>query len=204
MSSKQILIATLALALSAGVATAQAPAAQAAPGPVSGAARVVPAGDIIATATAAGQFSTFLKAAEATNLTSLIRDNKNLTVFAPTDTAFAAMPAGELEKLMLPENKAQLQKLLTYHIVNARLESSRFKGAKGPAVTVAGVPVQLDGSGPTLKVNDADIVQADVAASNGIIHVINKVLTLGAAAAAGQAAAPASATTPAAPEPKRN
>ncbi|MES2343945.1 MAG: fasciclin domain-containing protein [Pseudomonadota bacterium] len=202
MTLKTILTATAALALIAGAAQAQtpaaktppaaSPAAEAPPAPTA-AAKVTAAGDIVATAQASGQFKTFLKAAEATNLTGLLKTTPNLTVFAPTDAAFAALPAGELDKLMLPENKAQLQKVLIYHVINAKVPSSEFKGATRKAATVAGPSVELQG-GATLKVNDADIVQADVMASNGILHVVDKVLLPPGAMAAAASAQPASAT----------
>lgn len=203
MYLNRILTTTAALALMAGAAQAQtakpakAPvAASESTAAAASAPRVVAAGDIVATAKASGQFNTFLKAAEATNLTSLLKDNKNLTVFAPTDAAFAALPAGELDKLMLPENKAQLQKVLIYHVINAKVPSSEFKGATRKAATVAGPSVELAG-GATLKVNDADIVQADVMVTNGIIHVVDKVLMPPGAMAAANTAVPASATAPA-------
>lgn len=215
MTLKTILTTTAALALIAGAAQAQTPAAKTAPAktppaaaaPAKAAAttpaetpaavgttpKVAAAGDIVATAQASGQFTTFLKAAEATNLTGLLKTTPNLTVFAPTDAAFAALPAGELDKLMLPENKAQLQKVLIYHVINAKVPSSEFKGASRKAATVAGPSVELTG-GATLKVNDADIVQADVMASNGILHVVDKVLLPPGAMAAAASAQPASAT----------
>lgn len=218
MYLNRILTTTAALALLAGAAQAQT-ATKAAKEPVAAestakstvatptppatsdvaaasATKVVAAGDIVATAKASGQFTTFLKAAEATNLTSLLKDTKNLTVFAPTDAAFAALPAGELDKLMLPENKAQLQKVLIYHVINAKVPSSEFKGATRKAATVAGPSVELSG-GAMLKVNDADIVQADIMATNGILHVVDKVLMPPGAMAAASTAVPASATAPA-------
>lgn len=223
MYLNRILTTTAALALMAGVAQAQtatkpakapaaavstakstaAPAATAPAGATAetaaaGSAQIVAAGDIVATAKASGQFTTFLKAAEATNLTSLLRDNKNLTVFAPTDAAFAALPAGELDKLMLPENKAQLQKVLIYHVINAKVPASEFKGATRKAATVAGPSVELAG-GATLKVNDAEIVQSDVMATNGVIHVVDRVLMPPGATAAVNSAVSASATTAAPP-----
>ncbi|MFD1785320.1 fasciclin domain-containing protein [Phenylobacterium terrae] len=153
-------------------------------------------GDIIETARSAGQFSTFLKAVEATNLTQVLKNNKGLTVFAPTDAAFAALPPGELERLMQPANRAQLQKILTYHVINAQVDSSKIKGARGPVPTVAGTNVELDGSGEALKVNDATIVQADVRPTNGTIHVIDKVLLPpGAATASSAPSAGPSAST---------
>jgi uncharacterized surface protein with fasciclin (FAS1) repeats len=171
--------ALAALGFGAGGALAQ-PAAQPA---------VVAAGDLLATAKAAGQFNTLLKAIEATNLAGVLTTNRNLTLFAPTDAAFAALPAGELDRLMLPENRQQLQQLLTYHLINAPVESSRIKGRKGPVTTVAGSSLMLDGSGNTLMANNATIVQADVRASNGILHVVDKVLSPTTAAAVPPAAA---------------
>lgn len=213
MYLNRILTTTAALALLAGAAqagTAPKPAkapvtaiakstsdkpAAAATTEMAVATKVIAAGDIVATVKASGQFTTFLKAAEATNLTTLLKDNKNLTVFAPTDAAFAALPAGELDKLMLPENKAQLQKVLIYHVINAKVPSSEFKGVTRKAATVAGPSVELSG-GAMLKVNDADIVQADVMATNGIIHVVDKVLMPPGAMAAANTAVPASAIAP--------
>jgi len=133
-------------------------------------------GDLIETATASGQFTTLLKAVSAVNLTSVLKTNQNLTLFAPTDAAFAALPAGELEKLMLPENGPMLQKVLTYHLINAKVDSTKIKGAKGEVKSVEGSPLLLDGSGETPMVDNAAIVQTDVMASNGVLHVVDKVL----------------------------
>ena len=224
MKLNHLLIAAASVALSAGIACAQTPAATAtpaspkppaqaavaaqpatpaAPSTVS-AARVVAKGDLIETARASGQFTTFLKAADATNLTSVLKTNKNLTVFAPTDAAFAALPPGELNRLMA--DKPQLQKLLTHHVVNARVDSTKIRNARGAVTTVAGDQLQLDGSGEVLLAGNADIIQPDVMASNGVLHVVDKVIVPGAAAA-GANAAPASTTaaepgaTPANPAP---
>lgn len=181
MSLKKILVAAAAATMATGAAHAQtttptqapaAPSATASAGP-----QVKAAGDIVTTAQAAGQFKTFLKAAEATNLTGVLKTNRNLTVFAPTDAAFAALPAGELDRLMLPENRQQLQQLLTYHIVNAPVDSTKIRGKKGPVPTVAGSDIVLDGSGDTLMANNATIVQADVQATNGTLHIVDKVLS---------------------------
>lgn len=205
MKLTHLMTAAAAIALTGGIAMAQTPSAanpaskspaQAGASAPSTASATTPGavaakGDIIETAKAAGQFNTFVKAAEATNLTSVLKTNKNLTVFAPTDAAFAALPPGELDRLMA--DKAQLQKLLTHHVINARVDSTKIKGARGSVTTVAGDQVQLDGSGDALLAGSSTIVQADVMASNGIIHVVDKVLTPGAAAA-GTTAAPASTT----------
>lgn len=206
MHLTRLLTAAAAAALVAGAAQAQtAPAAKApatpAPAATSGA-KVVANGDIIQTATLSGQFKIFLKAVDATNLTGLLKTNKNLTVFAPTDAAFAALPAGELDRLMLPENKAELQKLLTYHVINARVDSTKIKGAKGAVPTVAGASVEIDGSSDMLMVNNADIVQADVMATNGVVHVIDKVLTPATLSASAATSGSAASTTAPAPPAK--
>lgn len=206
MSLQKILAVAATVTVMAEAAQAQTPGAAPPVAPTTAASTAVkPAGDIVTTVQGAGQFKTFLKAAEATNLTGVLKTNKNLTVFAPTDAAFAALPAGELERLMLPENRQQLQQLLTYHIVNAPVDSSKIKGKKGPVPTVAGTNLVLDGSGDALMANNATIVQADVQATNGTLHVVDKVLSPTAAAATPPTAAAdtgtgtaASATAPAA------
>lgn len=170
------LIAGAVLALAAGSAFAQAPAAPPAPAAAPVAAPVVAAGDAIDTLKASGQFTIFLKAADATNLTGFMKANKAETIFAPTDAAFQALPAGELARIMAQPARAELQKLLIYHMINAKVPSSEFKGSQRQAPTMAGLPVELDG-GEKLMVNDAAIVQADVIVSNGVIHVIDKVLS---------------------------
>ena len=177
MIPKRLLTAAAAIALMSGAAHAQtatteapsmaAPAAQA---------PVVANGDLIDTAQASGQFTTFLKAVSAVNLTSVLKTNQNLTLFAPTDAAFAALPAGTLDTLLLPENGPMLQKVLTYHLINAKVDSSKIKGAKGEVKSVEGSPLLLDGSGETPMVDGATITQADVMASNGVLHVVDKVL----------------------------
>jgi uncharacterized surface protein with fasciclin (FAS1) repeats len=157
--------------------------------PAAPATPVVAKGDILETAESSGQFATFLKALAASNLSGVVKTTPNLTVFAPTDAAFAALPAGELDRLMKPENAGELQKILTYHLINAKVDSSKIKGAKGGVKTVEGTNVTLDGSGASLLVDQAGIVQADVIASNGVVHVIDKVLIPGTMPAAQAAAA---------------
>ncbi|UAL12498.1 fasciclin domain-containing protein [Caulobacter segnis] len=180
MTTQRLLTAAAAIALLAGAAHAQSSSPTAAPAPAAqapaAASPVVAKGDLIDTATASGQFTTFLKAVSAVNLTSVLKTNQNLTLFAPTDAAFAALPAGELDKLMLPENGPMLQKVLTYHLINAKVDSTKIKGAKGEVKSVEGSPLLLDGSGDQPKVDDANILQTDVIASNGVLHVVDKVL----------------------------
>lgn len=160
--------APMAAQMAAQEAVPQAQAPQTAP--------VLAKGDLIETATASGQFTTLLKAVEATNLTTVLKTQQGLTLFAPTDAAFAALPAGELDRLMLPENAATLQKVLTYHLINARVDSSKIAGAKGDVKTVEGSSVTLDGSGARPTVDGAAIVQADISTTNGVLHVIDRVL----------------------------
>ncbi len=175
MITQRLLTAAAAVALMTGFAHAQDATAPAAPAPAASS-PVVAKGDLIQTAEASGQFNTFLKAVGAVNLTSVLKTNQNLTLFAPTDAAFAALPAGELDKLMLPENGPMLQKVLTYHLINAKVDSTKIKGAKGEVKSVEGSPLLLDGSGAQPKVDDANILQTDVLATNGVLHVVDKVL----------------------------
>ncbi len=177
---------------------AATPSPVAAAAPMAG--KLVAKGDIIETLKADGQFKTLLKALDAANMTNVLKTNKNLTVFAPTDAAFAALPAGELDRLM--KSPAELQKLLTYHVINATVDSAKIKGAKGGVKTVAGQSLVLDGSTDTLMANNAGIVQTDVAATNGTVHVVDKVLmpsTAPTLAATTGATTDAAATAPAAP-----
>lgn len=204
-----------AAALFAGAAYAQetvaepvAPAAEAVAAPAVEAAvpaapalkPVSPTGDLVATLKASGQFTVLVKALDATGLTPVLQANKNLTVFAPTDAAFAKLPAAELERLMNPDNAAELQGVLVYHIINASVDSAKVKGAKGPVKTVSGADILLDGSEATVKANSATVLQADVRTSTGILHVVDQVLTANdpviakAAAEAAQAATPAEQT----------
>lgn len=205
MNLTRLMTATAVAALLGGAAIAQdAPApstpSQGLPAAQAGAAEraapgsVVAAGNIVETVKASGQFNTLVAALEATNLTALLQDNDGLTVFAPTDAAFAALPAGELDRLMADDNRAELQQLLTYHVVNARLAGDRIEGSRGPVPTVGGANIEIDGSGDTWTVGEAAIIQADIMAANGVIHVVDKVLTPAAAAGA---AADAAASAPA-------
>lgn len=166
---------TLALAQPAPAAPAAAPPS-AAPAAGGTYVNIQPSGDIIATLTAAGQFKTLLKALDATNLTSVLKTPGPLTLFAPTDAAFAAMPAGQLDQLMNAKPPAALQQLLVYHIINARVDDAKINGTKGPVPSAAGKSVYIDGTSTPHKANDADILQ-DVTVSNGVIHVIDKVLS---------------------------
>lgn len=131
--------------------------------------------DIVAVLQASGQFTTLLKIADATNLTSTLKTAPNLTVLAPTDAAFAALPPSALD-LKDPANLQKLQALLTYHVINAKVPPLKGHSAT-PITTVANKPVTLDGSGEMVKINDATALQSQVQASNGVIYPIDKVLS---------------------------
>lgn len=149
------LVITSALALSLG-----SPAAYAA--------------DIVDTAVSNGSFKTLVAALQAAGLAETLKGAGPFTVFAPTDEAFAALPAGTVNSLLKPENKEKLTKILTYHVVSAKVMSGDLKdGMKAGTVEGAEITIDLDNGA---MVNDAKVVTADVAADNGVIHVIDKVL----------------------------
>ncbi len=151
---------------------APAPVAEA-PAPV---AAPVEAKDIVDTAIAAGSFKTLVAAVQAAGLESTLRGPGPFTVFAPTDAAFAALPAGTVEDLLKPENKAKLTAILTYHVLPGEVMSSAIGMQTLDPATVQGAAVKVVGSSTGVMVNDAKVVTADVDASNGVIHVIDKVL----------------------------
>lgn len=132
------------------------------------------AANIVETAKSAGSFNTLLAAATAAGLVDTLSGDGPLTVFAPTDDAFAALPAGTVEGLLKPENKDKLTAILTYHVVAGKVMSSDLKNGM-MAKTVEGSEVKIDLSDGA-KVNDARVVQADINTDNGVIHVIDKVL----------------------------
>jgi uncharacterized surface protein with fasciclin (FAS1) repeats len=134
------------------------------------------AADIVETASASGSFKTLVAALQAAGLVDTLRGKGPFTVFAPTDEAFKKLPAGTVETLLKPENRAQLQKVLTYHVVAGNVMSGDLKGKTTNAQTVEGSAVRIDASGNAVKVDDAVVTKADVRASNGVIHVIDRVI----------------------------
>jgi len=202
------LVAAAAFAVAVPASSWAQPDTAAPPAPSAGAAAAPPAtpvpaspnlapnGSMYATLKASGDFTILTKALDEAQLSKVLTSQPGLTLFAPTDQAFKALPPAQLTALMQPDNAPILQKVLIYHLVNLSLDSSKIKGSKGQVPSVETSKLQLDGSGTPLKVNDADIIQSDVRASNGIIHVVDKVLIPGdvtlptAAAAAAPAAAP--------------
>lgn len=121
-------------------------------------------------------FSTLVTALKAADLVDALKGPGQFTVFAPTNAAFAALPAGALDDLLKPENKAKLQAVLKYHVIPARIESAALAGKKltSPA-TLQGGTLAIDAT-KGVNVAGANVVKADVGASNGVIHVIDKVL----------------------------
>ena len=166
------LVKKMALAVSImTVSVASIPAAQAGD---YGKAKAKP--DIVDTAVTAGTFETLVAAVQAAELVDVLKGDGPFTVFAPTDDAFAALPDGTVDSLLLPENKDQLVAVLTYHVVPGKVMSGDLAGQSTSVVTVQGDEVMVDATGDGVMVNDATVVAADVEASNGVIHVINKVI----------------------------
>lgn len=132
-------------------------------------------GDIVDVASSAGQFNTLVAAVGAAELTATLQGDGPFTVFAPTDDAFAKLPDGTVENLLKPENRDQLVAILTYHVVPGTTYSADIAGKMANVATVEGSKLKIDAT-DGVKVNKAKVVQADVAASNGVIHVIDTVL----------------------------
>jgi uncharacterized surface protein with fasciclin (FAS1) repeats len=131
--------------------------------------------DIVQTAVAAGSFKTLAKALEAADLVKTLQGPGPFTVFAPTDEAFAKLPAGTLDNLLKPENKAKLQRILTYHVIAGKVMASEVVKMKS-AKAVSGDMLTIGVKGGAVTVDRAHVVKTDIAASNGVIHVIDAVM----------------------------
>lgn len=134
--------------------------------------------DIVDTAVSAGSFNTLVAAVQAAGLVGALKGNGPFTVFAPTDEAFAALPEGTVETLLLPENKDQLIQILTYHVVPAKVMSGDIAGKRAKVLTLEGERLSVNATNG-VRVDNAKVVAADVEASNGVIHVIDTVLIPG-------------------------
>lgn len=121
------------------------------------------------------QFSTLVAAVGAAGLAETLKGDGPFTVFAPTNAAFAALPAGTVESLLLPENKDQLVSILTYHVVPGAVTSDQLAGQRLDVETVQGQTVHIDATSG-VRVNKANVTQADIIGSNGVIHRIDSVL----------------------------
>ncbi|WP_295850142.1 fasciclin domain-containing protein [Tardiphaga sp.] len=131
--------------------------------------------DIVDTAVAAGKFGTLVAAVQAAGLVETLKGAGPFTVFAPTDDAFAKLPAGTVEDLLKPENKAKLVAILTYHVLPGKVMAADIAGKTMHVKTVEGSEVAVDATSG-VKVDGATVVIADVAASNGVIHAIDQVI----------------------------
>ncbi|WP_282061888.1 fasciclin domain-containing protein [Roseobacter litoralis] len=132
--------------------------------------------DIVDVAASNGNFNTLVAAVQAAGLEDTLRSEGPFTVFAPTDAAFAALPAGTVEDLLLPENKDKLAGILTYHVIPGAVMAADVSGASTDVATVNGALLTVDGTGDGVVVGGANVTAADIKASNGVIHVIDKVL----------------------------
>jgi uncharacterized surface protein with fasciclin (FAS1) repeats len=130
---------------------------------------------IVETAVEAGSFNTLVAAVQAAGLVDTLNGAGPFTVFAPTDEAFAKLPAGTVDDLLKPENKDRLVALLTYHVVPGKVMSTDLAGKETNATTVQGSDVAINAT-DGVKVDEATVVTADVEASNGVIHVIDTVI----------------------------
>lgn len=163
MKSSIILATALALAATSAASFAEAPATEAAAKQ-----------NIVEIASAADDFSTLVTAVKAAGLTETLSGKGPFTVFAPTNAAFAALPAGTVESLLKPENKDKLVAILTYHVIGAKVMAADVKPGEVATVQGSKVTISLDAS--TVKIDDAKVTKTDIVASNGVIHVIDKVI----------------------------
>jgi uncharacterized surface protein with fasciclin (FAS1) repeats len=133
------------------------------------------AADIVDTAVAAGNFKTLVAAVQAAGLADTLKGAGPFTVFAPTDEAFAKLPAGTVEDLLKPENKAKLVAILTYHVIPGKVMAADIAGKDMMAKSVQGSEIHVMAKSGVM-VDEANVVKADIAADNGVIHVIDAVM----------------------------
>lgn len=165
---KQILMAVVALTVTATAVFATRVPATSAPAQT---------GDIVQTAVSAGSFKTLAAALEAAGLVDALKGTGPFTVFAPTDEAFAKLPAGTVEELLKPENKEKLKAVLLYHVVSGKVLAADVVKLNGKeAKTLQGDKVKVKASKDGVMVDAANVLKTDVMATNGVIHVIDSVL----------------------------
>jgi uncharacterized surface protein with fasciclin (FAS1) repeats len=131
--------------------------------------------DIVDTAVAAGSFKTLVAAVTAADLGATLKGAGPFTVFAPSDDAFAKLPAGTVDELIKPENKAKLASILTFHVVPGKVMAADVAGKTMKVKTVQGAELDIDATNG-VTVNGAKVVSADIEATNGVIHVIDSVI----------------------------
>ena len=166
MTKRLVAAATLAVLATATPATAQDRDDMSADQPTQ---------DIVEIAASAGTFATLIAAVEAADLVATLKSDGPFTVFAPTDEAFAALPEGTVDELLLPENKDRLIQVLTYHVVPGAVMAADVVGLD-EATTVQGEAIEIAVDGETVTVDGATVVQTDIRATNGVIHVIDRVI----------------------------
>jgi uncharacterized surface protein with fasciclin (FAS1) repeats len=133
--------------------------------------------DVVDTAVAAGSFNTLVAAVKAAGLADTLKGDGPFTVFAPTDEAFAKLPAGTVESLLKPENLAKLQAILKYHVVSGKVMAAQAAKLT-EAMSVQGSALRIQSNDGGVQINGANVVKADVEAGNGVIHVIDQVILL--------------------------
>jgi len=131
--------------------------------------------DIVDTAVAAGSFKTLVAAVQAAGLVDTLKGAGPFTVFAPSDAAFAKLPAGTVEMLIKPENKAKLAGILTFHVVSGKVMAADVSGKQAHPKSVQGETLNVDGT-HGVTINGAKVVTADIVCTNGVIHVIDTVI----------------------------
>ena len=165
----------ISLALASTPLIAQTAPAKQATKPTTATTTAAAKSTIVETAVAAGSFKTLVAAVQAAGLVDTLNGTGPFTVFAPTDEAFAKLPAGTLEMLLKPENKAKLAAILTYHVVPGAVKAADVVKLKN-AGTVNGQRVDIKVDGAKVQVDGANVVTTDIACSNGVIHVIDTVI----------------------------
>ncbi len=133
------------------------------------------AADVVDTAVSAGNFKTLVAAVQAAGLVDTLKGKGPFTVFAPTDEAFAKLPAGTVDELLKPENKDKLVAVLTYHVVPGKVMAADLAGKEMKVKTVQGSEVSINGM-DGVTVDGAKVIQADIVTANGVIHVIDAVI----------------------------
>ncbi len=176
--SSYLLMSLASVALACGGPAGEPPAtADAMTGDVAAPASEAPpaTANLLETANAAGSFTTLLAALKAADLEGTLSGPGPFTVFAPTDEAFAKLPAGTVDGLLKPENKEKLVAVLTYHVISGNMMAKDVVGAKS-LKTVQGQEVSVSQQGSDVLIDGAKVLKTDIAASNGVIHVIDSVV----------------------------
>ena len=173
-----LLVAPAAVAQTAPAANTPAETAPAAPAAQTPAS----AENVIELLKMHGRFSTLLQALDQAQLTETLATRDRITIFAPTDEVFAALPDGERARLLDPANAQELRNLMLYHVLVADLRPDQIMGARGPIATAGGIEVTIDGTGDAIRIADATVTDPAIDAANGGIYVIDRLLDPNAAA----------------------